>query len=82
MPRYRSAYLPVKRMMDLTLSIVALPIVLPILLIASIAIRLDTRGPALFIQERIGAGFETNLAKSRRAKTRAVGPERPNKSRS
>jgi lipopolysaccharide/colanic/teichoic acid biosynthesis glycosyltransferase len=54
MPRDHSAYLPVKRMMDLALSIVALPIVLPVLLIAAIAIKLDTRGPAFFIQERIG----------------------------
>ena len=54
MPRDRSAYLPIKRMMDLVLSIISLPIVLPVLLLASIAIRLDTRGPAFFIQERIG----------------------------
>jgi lipopolysaccharide/colanic/teichoic acid biosynthesis glycosyltransferase len=54
MPRDRTAYLRIKRIMDLTLSIAALPIVLPILLLASIAIRLDTPGPAIFIQERIG----------------------------
>lgn len=54
MPRDRSAYLPIKRMMDLALSIISLPIVLPVLLLASIAIRLDTPGPAFFIQERIG----------------------------
>jgi lipopolysaccharide/colanic/teichoic acid biosynthesis glycosyltransferase len=54
MPRDRSGYLPIKRMMDLALSIISLPIVLPVLLLASIAIRLDTPGPAFFIQERIG----------------------------
>ena len=54
MPRDRSAYLPIKRMMDLVLSIISLPIVLPVLLLASVAIRLDTPGPAFFIQERIG----------------------------
>ncbi len=54
MPRDHTAYLPVKRMMDLSLSIVALPIVLPILGIAGLAVRLDTPGPSLFIQERIG----------------------------
>ena len=54
MRRDRAAYLRVKRVMDLALSIVSLPVVLPILLIASIAIKLDTPGPALFIQERIG----------------------------
>jgi lipopolysaccharide/colanic/teichoic acid biosynthesis glycosyltransferase len=54
MPRDRSGYLPIKRMMDLALSIISLPIVLPVLVLASIAIRLDTPGPAFFIQERIG----------------------------
>jgi lipopolysaccharide/colanic/teichoic acid biosynthesis glycosyltransferase len=54
MPPDRTAYLRIKRVMDLTLSIAALPVVLPILLLASIAIRLDTRGPAIFVQERIG----------------------------
>ena len=54
MLRDRSVYLPIKRMMDLALSIISLPIVLAVLLLASIAIRLDTPGPALFVQERIG----------------------------
>jgi lipopolysaccharide/colanic/teichoic acid biosynthesis glycosyltransferase len=54
MRRDQAAYLRVKRMMDLALSIISLPVVLPILLIASIAIKLDTPGPALFVQERIG----------------------------
>lgn len=54
MRRDRAAYLRVKRVMDLALSIISLPIVLPTLLIASVAIRIDTPGPALFIQERIG----------------------------
>jgi lipopolysaccharide/colanic/teichoic acid biosynthesis glycosyltransferase len=54
MRRDRAAYLRVKRMMDLALSIISLPVVLPILLIASIAIKLDTPGPAFFVQERIG----------------------------
>ena len=52
----RKAYLPVKRIMDLTLAIASMPVVLPILAIASLAIRLDTPGPAFFIQERIGRG--------------------------
>jgi lipopolysaccharide/colanic/teichoic acid biosynthesis glycosyltransferase len=52
----RNAYLPVKRIMDLTLAIASMPVVLPILAIASLAIRLGTPGPAFFIQERIGRG--------------------------
>jgi lipopolysaccharide/colanic/teichoic acid biosynthesis glycosyltransferase len=54
MPRSRTVYLHLKPIMDLALSIAALPIVLPTLLLASVAIRLDTPGPAFFIQERIG----------------------------
>lgn len=54
MPRARTAYLRVKPIMDLALSIAALPIVLPTLLVTSVAIRLDSPGPAFFIQERIG----------------------------
>lgn len=54
MPDDRTTYLRVKRMMDLILSLAALPIVLPILLVASIAIRMDSPGPALFVQTRIG----------------------------
>lgn len=54
MPEDRTTYLRVKRMMDLILSLAALPIVLPILLVASIAIRMDSPGPALFVQTRIG----------------------------
>ncbi len=54
MPPDRTTYLRIKRMMDLIVSIAALPIVLPILLVASIAIRLESPGPAFFIQTRIG----------------------------
>ncbi|MEK6720658.1 MAG: sugar transferase [Chloroflexota bacterium] len=54
MPPDRTTYLRIKRMMDLIVSIAALPIVLPVLLVASIAIRLDSPGPAFFIQTRIG----------------------------
>lgn len=54
MPPDRTTYLRIKRMMDLIVSVAALPIVLPVLLVASIAIRLDSPGPAFFIQTRIG----------------------------
>jgi len=54
MARGRPAYLRVKRIVDLTLSIASMPVVLPVLFIASIAIRLDTPGPTFFIQERHG----------------------------
>ncbi len=54
MSRDRRRYLRAKRVMDLTLTIAALPLVIPILVVSGIAIRVDSPGPALFIQERIG----------------------------
>ena len=43
-----------KRLLDLTLTVLCLPIVAPVLLACAIAIRLDSPGPALFRQVRIG----------------------------
>jgi lipopolysaccharide/colanic/teichoic acid biosynthesis glycosyltransferase len=47
-------YLFVKRVLDVVLSLVALVIALPILLICVAAIRLDSPGAAFFTQERTG----------------------------
>ena len=44
----------VKRVWDLALVVVTLPILLPFMLLVAIAIRLDTPGPVLFRQERMG----------------------------
>lgn len=46
--------LRVKRFIDLGLCIVALPLILPLGLILSFAIRLDSSGPIFYRQERIG----------------------------
>lgn len=43
-----------KRMFDLTLFIILLPIFLPLLFIISILIKLDSKGPVFFIQNRVG----------------------------
>lgn len=43
------------RVISLAVAIVALVALLPFLLIIALAIKLDSRGPVLFIQERIGA---------------------------
>jgi lipopolysaccharide/colanic/teichoic acid biosynthesis glycosyltransferase len=45
-----------KRVMDVTFCLLALPMVLPLMAACALAIRLDSPGPALFIQERIGKG--------------------------
>jgi lipopolysaccharide/colanic/teichoic acid biosynthesis glycosyltransferase len=43
-----------KDALDVTLSIVALVFLTPLMLIVAIAIKLDSRGPVLFVQERSG----------------------------
>jgi exopolysaccharide biosynthesis polyprenyl glycosylphosphotransferase len=43
-----------KRLMDLSVSVVMLLIAAPLLVAAAIAIKLDSRGPIFFIQERVG----------------------------
>lgn len=45
-----------KRSFDLGLTIVALPFALPIMALAAIAVRAETRGPILFSQQRVGLG--------------------------
>ncbi|WP_100611554.1 sugar transferase [Confluentibacter lentus] len=44
----------IKRSFDVILSIIALIILFPILFIIAIVIKLDSKGPVLFIQERVG----------------------------
>ena len=43
-----------KRLMDLSVSVLMLIVSAPVLLLAAIAIRLDSNGPIFFIQERVG----------------------------
>ena len=45
-----------KRTVDITISIIALAITLPAMVLVAIAIKLTTKGPVLFFQERIGKG--------------------------
>jgi len=45
-----------KRVMDVLFCLLILPIALPVMLIFALAIYLDSPGPALFVQERIGKG--------------------------
>src|SRR5205814_1613259 len=45
-----------KRLLDLSLSLVAGLLLLPLFLVVAIAIKLDSRGPILFAQERVGLG--------------------------
>ena len=43
-----------KRLMDLSVAVIMLIVSAPVLLIAAIAIKLDSAGPIFFIQERVG----------------------------
>jgi exopolysaccharide biosynthesis polyprenyl glycosylphosphotransferase len=50
----RAALRLYKRLFSLILSSLAIVITLPIMLLAAIAVRLDSRGPAIFLQKRVG----------------------------
>ena len=43
-----------KRLLDLTLIVLALPLLIPLFAVIALAIRLETKGPIFFQQERIG----------------------------
>ncbi|MGT2829367.1 sugar transferase [Streptococcus hillyeri] len=49
-------YLKIKRMLDVIISGLAILVLSPILLIIVIAIKLDSKGPILFKQKRVGKG--------------------------
>ncbi len=51
---YQRIYQTVKRMLDVLICVLTLPITLPLMALCVVAIRLDSPGPALFVQERIG----------------------------
>ena len=52
----RRGYDLAKWLMDLTISLCLLPFLLPVMAIIAVAILLDSSGPALFIQDRVGRG--------------------------
>jgi len=47
-------YMALKRAIDIIAVIILLPALLPLLLVTAIAIKLDSKGPALFFQDRMG----------------------------
>lgn len=47
-------YKKIKRFLDIVLSLVGLTLLFPILLIVAIAIKLESKGPMIFQQERLG----------------------------
>lgn len=49
-------YLRFKRYLDLVLAVIALILLWPVFLIIALAIKLDSKGPAFFIHNRVGKG--------------------------
>ncbi len=45
---------PVQRILDVTVSLCALLLLSPVMALVALAIRLDSKGPALFVQDRVG----------------------------
>ncbi len=48
-----------KRAMDVLLVVLSLPVTVPLIAITALAVRIGSRGPVLFWQERVGRGGET-----------------------
>ena len=53
---FRPFYQTAKRVIDLIFCLIAIPVLLPLALIISIVISLDSPGPIFYIQKRIGKG--------------------------
>ena len=69
------AYLRLKRLVDLVGALLLLPLVVPMMLIAMIAVRLDSKGAAVFSQRRVGrAGKEFTCYKLRTMRIDSAGP--------
>jgi exopolysaccharide biosynthesis polyprenyl glycosylphosphotransferase len=74
--RQHTIYPAIKRLMDLAIVLVSLPIVLPVSLLTAAAIRLESEGDVLFWQERVGQDGETfDMVKFRSMYTGNVGED-------
>lgn len=61
-----ASYLRAKRLMDLTITLLLLPFLLVVMAITALLIRLDSKGPVLFRQKRVGEnGVEFECLKFR-----------------
>jgi lipopolysaccharide/colanic/teichoic acid biosynthesis glycosyltransferase len=69
-------YPPVKRLLDILVALGALAVLWPLFLVVAILIRLDSKGPALFLQDRVGLqGRVFKVYKFRSMRTDLAGPE-------
>ena len=56
----RKYYFFVKRAIDLIITLSALILLIPVMAILSILIKLDSKGPVFFVQERVGSRLKNN----------------------
>jgi exopolysaccharide biosynthesis polyprenyl glycosylphosphotransferase len=56
---HRSTSRQIKRLIDIAVSLTALVIFSPVMLVLAVLIKLESRGPALFVQTRVGQGCRT-----------------------
>ena len=56
-PPRRSVYRTAKRTLDLLASVCGLIVLSPLLLLVAVAVKLDSPGPVLFVQQRVGRNF-------------------------
>lgn len=64
------AYLTAKRLLESSLILASAPITLPFIVIVAIAVKLESKGPAFFVQRRIGkGGREFSMYKIRSMRT-------------
>lgn len=67
-----------QRVLDITVSVVGLSLLVPVLPLLALAIKLDSRGPVFYAQERVGHERRRRAAaRPGRERRRAVGPGRP-----
>jgi len=53
---HRTLYHLAKRVMDIIIIVLALPLLLPLMALCALAVRLDSPGPVFFVQKRAGKG--------------------------
>jgi len=67
-----------KRAFDIAVSLLLLVLTLPVLLLAMLAVRIDSRGPVLYWQERVGRGgtlFKICKLRTMRVDAEPAGPQ-------
>ena len=70
----RIIYNAIKRIFDFILSLLAIIVLLPIFLIIAIIVRIDSKGPAFYVQKRIG--LNGKLFKIYKFRTMVVGADK------